>query len=122
MLDLRPEVSRVQANFDWTLPIGRLQTLERYEKPGRACGFFRRSLSDTARVVTSPRRSTAHWPAEEERALDNIVLHGEAPPSVVGRVIRKRLIDELGDRVGLMIDRVDGSRASHCDRIQSDGG
>ena len=30
VLDMRPETGRVQANFDRTLRIGRLQTLERY--------------------------------------------------------------------------------------------
>ncbi|MGH7736042.1 MAG: DUF3363 domain-containing protein, partial [Gemmatimonadales bacterium] len=40
-------------------------------------------------------------------------LHGESPAEpVVGRVIGKRLADELGDRVALIVDGVDG-RAHH---------
>jgi len=45
----------------------------------------------------------------EERALGSYVLHGEeALTPIVGRVIGKRLTDELGERIGLILDGVDG--------------
>jgi hypothetical protein len=44
-----------------------------------------------------------------ERGTDRFVLHGEEMQQpVVGRVIGKRLTDELGDRVALIVDGVDG--------------
>jgi type IV secretory pathway VirD2 relaxase len=40
---------------------------------------------------------------------DRYVLHGEElQQSVIGRVIGKRLTDELGDRAALIVDGVDG--------------
>jgi hypothetical protein len=45
----------------------------------------------------------------EERAMESYSLHGqEATARIVGRVIDKRLTDELGERLGLVIDGVDG--------------
>ncbi len=40
-----------------------------------------------------------------EHGTDRYVLHGEEmAQSVIGRVIGKRLTDELGDRVALIVD------------------
>jgi type IV secretory pathway VirD2 relaxase len=45
----------------------------------------------------------------EERALESYSFHSEeATARIVGRVIDKRLTDELGERLGLVIDGVDG--------------
>ncbi len=45
----------------------------------------------------------------EERAAGSFVIgSGTEDKPVVGRLISKRLIDELGDRIGLVIDGVDG--------------
>jgi len=45
----------------------------------------------------------------QERAAGSFVLQsGTDAEPVVGRVIGKRLIDELGDRIGLVIDGADG--------------
>ena len=45
----------------------------------------------------------------EERALESYSLHGEeAKTRITGRVIDKRLTDELGERLGLVVDGVDG--------------
>jgi type IV secretory pathway VirD2 relaxase len=45
----------------------------------------------------------------QERDLSSYVLHAEKPSApVVGRVIEKRLADELGDRISLVIDALDG--------------
>ena len=44
-----------------------------------------------------------------ERGMGQYVLHGEDERQlVIGRVIGKRLTDELGDRVALIVDGVDG--------------
>jgi type IV secretory pathway VirD2 relaxase len=49
----------------------------------------------------------------EERAMESYSLHGqEATTQIVGRVIDKRLTDELGERLGLVIDGVDRSDGS----------
>ena len=54
----------------------------------------------------------------EERVLESYSLHGEAPKApILGRIIDKRLTDELGERLGLVIDGVDG-RIHHVARAQ----
>ena len=51
----------------------------------------------------------------EERAAGSFVIgSGTEGEPVVGRLIGKRLIDELGDRIGLVIDGVDG-RVHHVE-------
>jgi type IV secretory pathway VirD2 relaxase len=116
MLDLRPEAGRVRADFDRTLRIGRLQTLAHYglaqeTEPGawilsEELEPTLRELGERGDIVKAINRALAA--RGEQRPLDNYVLHGEAPPSVVGRVIGKHLIDELDDRIGLVIDGADG--------------
>src|SRR5262249_20918147 len=45
----------------------------------------------------------------QERALGTFDLHGEETRTpIVGRLIDKQLTDELGDRIGVVIDGVDG--------------
>ncbi|MFX5793247.1 DUF3363 domain-containing protein, partial [Acinetobacter baumannii] len=58
-------------------------------------------------IIKTIHRSLAE--RDEERALGSYVLHhGTTPESVIGRVIGKRLDDELGDRIGVVVDGVDG--------------
>ena len=45
----------------------------------------------------------------QQRAIETFDLHGEETGTpIVGRVIDKRLTDELGDRVGIVADGIDG--------------
>ncbi len=86
MLDLRPEAGQVRADFDRTLRIGRLQTLERYglateAEPG--VWVLSEKLEPTLRELGRARRHRqGDQPRAddrgEERALGSYVLHGEA--------------------------------------------
>ncbi|MFT6673473.1 MAG: type IV secretory pathway VirD2 relaxase [Afipia broomeae] len=117
LLDLRPAAGQLRADLDETLFIGRLKTLERYglatqTEPG--VWSFSEKLEPTLRelgerddIIKTIHRSLAE--RDEERALGSYVLHhGTTPESVIGRVIGKRLDDELGDRIGVVVDGVDG--------------
>ena len=118
MLDLRPEAGQVRADFDRTLRIGRLQTLARY---GLASGERARRLesvgpigADAARTwasaATSSRRSTGRSNRAATSAPWRAIPSMARRPTtqIVGRVIDKRLTDELGERLGLVVDGVDG--------------
>jgi len=117
VLDLRPEAGQVRADFDRTLRIGRLQTLERYglaseAEPGvwvlsEKLEPTLRELGERGDIVKAINRAlTARG---DGRALGSYVLHGEqAPAPIVGRLIGKGLTDELGERIGLIVDGVDG--------------
>jgi type IV secretory pathway VirD2 relaxase len=117
VLDMRPETGQVQANFDRTLRIGRLQTLERYglatqSEPGlwalsERLEAIMRDLGERNDIIKAINRALAD--RGEERAPGSFVPHGEeAQTPITGRVIDKRLTDELGDRIGLIIDGIDG--------------
>ena len=117
VLDMRPEAGQVRADFDRALRIGRLQILER-------CGLARehepgvwtisdkleptmRALGERGDIVKAINRALTDRGLE--RGMGQYVLHGEVQQQpVIGRVIGKRLIDELGDRVALIVDGVDG--------------
>jgi type IV secretory pathway VirD2 relaxase len=117
VLDLRPEAGQVRADFDRTLRVGRLQALERYglarehepsvwtisEKLEPAM----RTLGERGDIVKAINRALTDRGLE--RGMGQYVLHGEEERQpVIGRVIGKRLTDELGDRVALIVDGVDG--------------
>jgi len=117
VLDLRPEAGQVRADFDRTLRIGRLQTLARYgaaKEAGAGVWQLSDQLEPTLRergergdIVKAINRALAA--RGQQRSTASYSLHGEelAAP-IVGRVIDKRLTDELGERLGLVIDGVDG--------------
>ena len=116
-LDLRPDVGQVRASFDRTLRIGRLQALSRYGLAKEAePGVWRlseqlepmlRELGERGDIVKAINRALKT--RGEERALESYSLHGEETTTqIVGRVIDKRLTDELGERLGLVIDGLDG--------------
>ena len=66
-----------------------------------------RELGERGDIIKSINRSLAA--RGEARGAESILLHGEAASvPVTGRVIGKELADELGDRVGLIIDGIDG--------------
>ena len=117
MLDLRPEAGQIRADFDRTLRIGRLQTLQRYGlateiEPGvwalsENLEPALRDLGERGDIVKAINRALSD--RGEERALVSYVLHGEQGPSpIVGRIIGKGLTDELGEPIGLIVDGVDG--------------
>jgi Protein of unknown function (DUF3363) len=99
------------------LRIKRLQTLERYglaaqSEPGlwalsERLETVTRDLAERNDIIKAINRALAHH--GEGRAPEALVLRGEdAQTSIIGRVIDKRLTDELGDRIGLIIDGTDG--------------
>lgn len=117
VLDLRPEAGQVRADFDRTLRVGRLQTLERYglareHEPGvwtisDKLEPVMRALGERGDIVKAINRALTDRGLE--RGMGQYVLHGEDERQlVVGRMIGKRLTDELGDRVALIVDGVDG--------------
>jgi hypothetical protein len=66
-----------------------------------------RELGERGDIIKSIHRSLATL--GHTRGTAGILLHGEgASTPVIGRVIGKELIDELDDRVGLIIDGIDG--------------
>ena len=116
-LDMRPEAGQLRADFDRTLRIGRLQVLERFglaSEPQPGIWHLSDRLEPTLRelgergdIIKSIHRSLAQL--GHTRATEGIRLHGEgASTPVTGQVIGKELINELDDRVGLVIDGIDG--------------
>jgi type IV secretory pathway VirD2 relaxase len=116
-LDLRQETGQFRADFDRTLRIGRLQVLERFGlarqiEPGiwhlsDQLEPTLREIGERGDIIKAINRSLAA--RGEARGAESILLHGEATSApVTGRVIGKELTDELGDRVGLVIDGIDG--------------
>jgi len=66
-----------------------------------------RELGERGDIVKAINRALAA--RGQERSLESYSLHGEEPGApIVGRMIEKRLTDELGERLGLVIDGVDG--------------
>ncbi len=113
-LDLRPDVGQAHADFDRNLRIGRLQALSRYglameTEPGvwklsEQLEPTLRELGERGDIVKAINRALKA--RGEERALESYSLHGEAPKAaIIGRVIDKRLTDELSERLGLVADR-----------------
>jgi type IV secretory pathway VirD2 relaxase len=117
LLDMRPETGQVQANFDRTLRIRRLRTLERYglarqSEPGlwalsERLEAVMRDLGERNDIIKAINRALAGH--GDERAPGSFVLRAEeAQTPIIGRVIDKRLTDELSDRIGLIVDGIDG--------------
>jgi type IV secretory pathway VirD2 relaxase len=117
VLDLRPEAGQVRGDFDRSLRIGRLQTLERYglakeTEPGMWTLSDRleptmRELGERGDIIKAINRALAA--RGQERSPEAFTLHGEKVGTpIVGRLIDKQLTDELGDRIGVVIDGIDG--------------
>jgi type IV secretory pathway VirD2 relaxase len=117
VLDLRPEADQVGGDFDRSLRIGRLQTLERHglakeTEPGVWTLSERleptmRALGERVDIVKAINRALAA--RGQERSPETFNLHGEEGGSpIVGRLIDRQLTDELGDRVAVVVDGIDG--------------
>jgi type IV secretory pathway VirD2 relaxase len=123
VLDLRPEAGQVTADFDQTLRVGRAQTLTRLglareAEPGVWTLSERleptlRELGQRGDIIKA--MNQALGARGQDRPAASYAIHGPAPAEpIVGRVIGKGLADELGDRVGIVIDGVDG-RVHHVE-------
>jgi type IV secretory pathway VirD2 relaxase len=117
VLDMRPEAGQLHADFDRTLRVGRLQTLQRFGlahelEPGvwtlsEKLEPSMRALGERGDIVKAINRALSERGLA--RGMGDYAIHGEAVEEpVIGRVIGKRLTDELGDRVALIVDGVDG--------------
>jgi type IV secretory pathway VirD2 relaxase len=117
VLDLRPNAGQVRGDFDRSLRISRLQTLGRYglakeAEPGVWTLSERleptmRELVERGDIVKAINRALAA--RGQERGPETFNLHGEEVGTpIVGRMIDKQLLDELGDRIGVVIDGIDG--------------
>jgi type IV secretory pathway VirD2 relaxase len=66
-----------------------------------------RALGERNDIIKGINRALAE--REQERELGTIILHGQwVDTPVTGRMIDKRLSDELGDRIAVTIDGIDG--------------
>jgi type IV secretory pathway VirD2 relaxase len=124
VLDPRPETGQVHGDFDRSLRIGRLQTLERYGlaqelEPGvwtlsDQLEPTMRALGERGDIIKAINRALAA--RGQERSPESLSLHGEEVGTpVVGRLIDKQLTDDLGDHIAVVIDGVDG-RVHHVSR------
>jgi type IV secretory pathway VirD2 relaxase len=117
VVDLRPGAGHGLTPFDRQLRLGRLKSLERMglAEPETA-GVWRlkleleptlRRLGERGDIVKALNRTLADRGLE--RPAETLALHDPAPETpVVGRAIGKRLTDELGDRLALIVDGIDG--------------
>jgi type IV secretory pathway VirD2 relaxase len=127
VIDLRPgEGATFLARENRNLMIGRVRHLERYGvatelEPGRW------SLSDRAvqvlkdldhrnAAINSIHRTLTRNGLAEERGVGQFALHGEGlGEKIVGQVLAKGLAgDEMGERVHLIVDGIDG-RVHHVE-------
>jgi hypothetical protein len=117
LLDLRPDAGQTGADFDKTLRLGRLQKLQRMglaseTQPGvwfvsEKTEPILRKLGERNDIIKGINRALAE--RDPEREPGNIILHGQKVDTpVTGRVIDKQLSDELGDRIAVTIDGIDG--------------
>jgi type IV secretory pathway VirD2 relaxase len=117
VVDLRPEAGNVRGDFDRSLRICRLQMLDRYGlakeiEPGMWTLSDRleatmRELGERGDIIKAINRAlTAHG---QLRSPESLSLHGDdVETPIVGRLVDKQLTDELGDRIGVVIDGIDG--------------
>ena len=123
-LDLRPASGQVRAEADVTLRLARLKTLERMGlaeqiEPGvwtisKDIEPTLQALGERGDILKAMSRALSR--RGESRSREKMIIdagdEGAAPK--VGRVIDKRLVDELDDRLGLIVDGLDG-RVRHVE-------
>jgi len=117
IVDLRPGGGHELWSFDRQLRLARLSTLERMGlAQAESASVWRlkpeleptlRRLGERGDIVKALNQALADRGLE--RPVETLTLHDPAPETpVVGRVIGKRLTDELGDRLALIVDGIDG--------------
>ena len=123
-VDMRPAAGQVRADHDATLRQGRLRTLERMDLAEQVSpGVWRlsenlestlRGLGERGDIIRAMSRAVSRRGREANPEAFIIDAAGEPSAPKAGRVIDKRLTDELGDRVGLVVDGIDG-RVRHVE-------
>lgn len=119
--DLRPDKDmRVELRRNRALLIERARTLERFglateQRPGLwtvapEAEDRLRALGERGDIIKTMHRALERYGLTEKRSVGDYQLHRDQPQvRIVGQVRDKQLAgDELGDRVGLTIDGVDG--------------
>jgi type IV secretory pathway VirD2 relaxase len=119
MLDLRPESGQTHADFDRTLRLGGVQTLERFGLAREIePGVWRisekleptlRALGERGDIIKTMHRALANRGIE--RAAGDYAIHRDRIDGgpIIGRVIDKGLPgDQLGDTLHLVVDGLDG--------------
>ncbi|HXW72307.1 MAG TPA: DUF3363 domain-containing protein [Methylocella sp.] len=127
VIDLRPgEGASYPVRENRHLLIGRARTLERYgltteTEPGRwvvsdQAEATLKELGERADIIKTMHRALADHGLAEQRGVSQYLTHGEGScEKIVGRVLAKGLAgDEMGERVYLVIDGVDG-RVHHME-------
>ena len=127
VIDLRPgEGATFLVRENRNLMIGRVRHLERYGvatelEPGRWALSDRaeqvlKELDHRNEVTNSVHRALTKNGLAEERGVSQFALHGEGSgQKIVGRVLAKGLAgDEMGERVYLVVDGIDG-RVHHME-------
>ena len=123
-LGLRPAKDQVRAEADTTLRLGRLKSLERMGlaqqvKPGvwtlsKDIEPTLQALGERGDIIKAMSRALGRRGQSRSPEVMVIDAGGEASAPKIGRVIDKRLVDELDDRMGLIVDGVDG-RVRHVE-------
>ena len=127
VIDLRPgEGATFLVRENRNLMIGRVRHLERYGvatelEPGRWTLSDRaeqvlKDLDHRNEAINSIHRALTRNGLAEERGVGQFALHGEGSgQKIVGRVLAKGLAgDEMGERVYLVVDGIDG-RVHHME-------
>jgi type IV secretory pathway VirD2 relaxase len=127
LVDLRPDKAEsYMVRTNRLLLIDRMKRLESYGlaeeiEPGRWIVADRaeptlKAMAERNDVINTMRQALADHGLAEERGADHYVTHGDRiTHRVVGRVLDKGLAgDEMGDRLYLVIDGVDG-RVHHVE-------
>jgi hypothetical protein len=123
-IDMRPAAGQVRADRDATLRQGRLKALERMDLAEQVPpGVWRlsddleptlRGLGERGDIIRAMSRAVSRRGRQANPEAFVIDTAGEPSTPKAGRVIDKRLTDELGDRVGLVVDGIDG-RVRHVE-------
>ncbi|ATC30989.1 DUF3363 domain-containing protein [Caulobacter vibrioides] len=123
-VDMRLAAGEIRVDHDATLRQGRLRTLERMDLAEQVSpGVWRlsedlestlRGLGERGDIIRAMSRAVSRRGREANPEAFVIDAAGEPSTPKAGRVIDKRLTDELGDRVGLVVDGIDG-RVRHVE-------
>jgi len=120
VIDLRTAAGELRSDFDWQLRMGRLQALERLGLTEKiAAGRWRlvpgmeetlRALGERGDIIKTMHRALTRHGAE--RGAEQFAIHDLREPlaaPITGRLLGRGLGgDELGDRIHLIVDGLDG--------------